>query len=362
VDLSALAAAGRPIRLQELAVFEYFENDDNDLSGLSLRYRVPRRFRERGEPNNSIATARRVGGLPFTTVGAYTAIEPIGGDVDFYRVELKAGSTFVAETLGLFSLGGPASGFDTLVGLFDAAGNLLAMNNDAGNGSQLSRLRYPIFTTGAYFLAVTSGLDRDFDGIEGVSGGRYVLSLSTLTGTEVTLGDDDFLEVTLPFAFPFQGSTYTSVFVNSNGSLTFGAGDIESAPAVPLFLDGPPRIAPLWTDLAPMYGGTIVLAQEPGSWSVEFRNIPEIGTITIDDNNTFKVTLSASGKIEVRYAQTANSALPRLVGITPGGGAADPGAIDLSSLSAPLPATGTTYEFFPRETTDIAFHTLTFVP
>jgi hypothetical protein len=362
VDLSVLAATGKPIPLKELAVFEYFEDDDNDLSGLSLRYRVPKRFRERGEPNNSIETARRVRGLPFRTEGEFTAIEPAGGDVDYYRVELTAGSTFIAETLGQFYVGGLTTGFNTLLGLFDAAGTLLYTNDDRGDGSQFSRLRYPVFDAGTYYLAVTAGGDRDFDGTGGATGGRYVLSLSVLAGTQLTLGDDDFLEVPLPFAFPFQGRTYTTVFVNSNGSLTFGAGDDSFQPTAQSFLDGPPRIAPLWADLAPMYGGTIVLTQGPGTWAVEFRNISEIGTITIDDNNTFKVTLSLSGAIEVQYAQTADSVLSRLVGITAGGGTPDPGATDLSSATAPLPVTGTTYEFFAPRTLDLAFRTLTFVP
>jgi hypothetical protein len=362
VDLSALAASDGLVRVRQATVFEYFEDEDNDLSGLTLRYRVRQAFPERAEPNDSIATARRVAALPFSTLSEFTAIEPRGGDVDYYRVELKAGTTFIAETLGDFLLGGHRTSFDTLLGLFDAAGTLLFTNDNRGDGSSLSLLRYPVFTAGTYYLAVGAHGDQDFDGTEGASGGRYVLSLSTASGTELKLGDDDYFEVPLPFAFPFQGHAYTSVFVNSNGSLTFGAGDYESRPSAALFLDGPPRIAALWADLAPMYGGTIVLTQEPNAWSVEFRNIPEIGTLTIDETNTFKVTLSAAGAIEVRYAQTANSWMPRLAGITPGGGALDPGGIDLSAAAGPLPALGTTYELFAPLETDLAFTTLTFVP
>ena len=361
VDLSAVAAAEGLIPVRQAALFEYFEDDDNDLTGLTLRYRVRESFPDRAEPNDTIATARRVTALPFSTAAEFTAIEPQGADVDYYRVELKAGTTFVGETLGDFQLGGHRTGFDTLLGLFDAAGRLLHTNDNRGDGSALSRLRYPVFTAGTYYLAVSAHGDSDFNGTAGTTGGRYVLSLSTLAGTELTLGDDDFTEVPLPFAVPFQGSTYTTVFVNSNGSLSFGAGDIESRPSVSLLLAGPPRIAALWTDLAPMYGGTIVITEEPGAWSVEFRNIPEIGTFTIEETNTFKVTLRASGAIEVRYAQTADSWLARLVGITPGGGAPDPGGIDLSA-AGPLPVLGTTYELFAPQETDLAFKTLTFVP
>lgn len=39
------------------------------------------------------------------------------------------------------------------------------------------------------------------------------------------LGDDDSREVQMNFEFPYFGRTYSSVFVGSNGYLTFGQGD-----------------------------------------------------------------------------------------------------------------------------------------
>ena len=63
-----------------------------------------------------------------------------------------------------------------------------------------------------------------------------------------TTGDDIFVGPrNLGFAFNYFGSPQTQVFVNSNGSLTFGAGstvyintDLASSPA---------RVAPFWDDL-----------------------------------------------------------------------------------------------------------------
>ncbi len=48
----------------------------------------------------------------------------------------------------------------------------------------------------------------------------------------VPLGDDDFVEVALPFALNFCGTDYTSVFVGSNGFLTFGTGDTDLSESV----------------------------------------------------------------------------------------------------------------------------------
>jgi hypothetical protein len=38
---------------------------------------------------------------------------------------------------------------------------------------------------------------------------------------DLTLADDDAVEVTLPFSFPFYGRSYNSVYLNSDGNLTF---------------------------------------------------------------------------------------------------------------------------------------------
>ena len=74
---------------------------------------------------------------------------------------------------------------------------------------------------------------------------------------DLHLGDDDFVEVDLPFGFPFCGRIYNSVFVGSNGFVTFGEGDRSWEENLEDFLNGPPRIAGLWDDLYPPRGGSI---------------------------------------------------------------------------------------------------------
>lgn len=73
---------------------------------------------------------------------------------------------------------------------------------------------------------------------------------------------------------------------------------------------------------------------------VHFVSVPEfIGTGT----NYFTVVLDRSGEINFEYGPTNRS--DALIGLTQGGGVADPGPTDLSEANK-LNATGTTYQLF----------------
>lgn len=347
VDLSSLIAPGQTINpTTATAVFEQFTESDNDLAGLELRFNAPNAFKDTGEPNDTFVQSTRVNLLPYSSVDRFTAIEPTGGDVDFFRVRLDPDFTFLAEIV--------SGDLDSLIGLFDEAGTLVASDDDGGAGL-LSKISYPVATGGTYYLGVTTFPDFGFTGAGG-SGGRFVLDMSSIQGFVLSLGDDDYEELALPFAFPFQGTAYTSIFVNSNGNLTFGSGDTDFSESVSEFLNDQPRIAPLWDDLNPSSAGSIVVSQTASSWTVSFEGVPEFFS-TI--GNTFAVTLTAGGDIEITYGATAGN--DGLVGITPGGGVADPGETDLSAAGA-LPASGTTYELFLTGEFDLDNLLLMFVP
>jgi hypothetical protein len=177
----------------------------------------------------------------------------------------------------------------------------------------------------------------------GATNGRYTLYINTYRGTPISIGDDATVPVTLGRPFSFQGQSRTSLFVNSNGNLSFGAGDTDFSPTVPEFLAGPPRIAPLWTDLDPtgFFGnpGLVLVDANARPAAVHFVSVSQFAS---SNPNYFTAELRDQGGITLKWGPTARGA--GLVGVTQGAGAADPGPRDLSKLG--LRPTGTTYENF----------------
>lgn len=326
---------------QDAAVYELLSGFDNDLANRTLDFkRVGKPFKDKFEPNNSVGAAKLVA-LPFNTANtdnSFTELRPLAGDVDYFRIkDLEEGTSLVVEVL--------TGQIDSVLAIYDGNGNQLAVDDDGGTGF-LSQLIFPVPADGDYFVAVSTWPDFDFDGVGGNTDltfgvGRYVLDASVIDGILLDLDDDDFEEVALQFSFPFNGTNYNSVFVNSNGNLTFGNGDTEFSETVSEFLSQEPRIAPLWDDLSPDQGGLVIADSKAGSFSVSFIDVPEFMTFNA---NSFAVTLDSSGDIAIIYGNVA--AVDGIAGVTPGGNiAGGPGAVDLSTAGS-LSAGGSAYEQF----------------
>ena len=323
------------------AVFEQFSAADNDLAGYELRFtNLHRGFDDVFESNGSIADAERIH-LPFSTedVGRFSAIDTAGGDVDYYRFRAQAGDILAIELV--------RGNFDSTLGVFDAAtGDLLIADDDSGNGL-LSRLLLQINVDLDLAVAVSAFPDLDFTG-DGVGGGRYVLYVNRYRGELLPAGDDTSTEVPIPFFFPYQGTNRTSVFVNSNGNMTFGASSTDFSETVPEFLAGPARIAPLWDDLDAR-GGLVIAERSPISLTLHYVSVPEFLTTS---PNYFSTTLVVGGFLALDWGPTGRS--DALVGLTRGGGVADPGESDLSNT--PLLRTNrTVYDQFVVSAGDDGF-------
>jgi hypothetical protein len=132
------------------------------------------------------------------------------------------------------------------------------------------------------------------------------------------LDDDDSRAVALPWAFPFFGASYTAIYVNSDGNLTFGESDTSSSErSLGRMTSGPPRISPLFDDLDPSRtaGGVRVLADET-RLVVSWVAVPEWQDSGLGARQTFQATLYRDGRIAFSYSGI--NAASAVVGISPG--------------------------------------------
>lgn len=174
------------------------------------------------------------------------------------------------------------------------------------------------------------------------------------------MGDDDTREVRLPFAFPFFGVIYHALFVNSDGNLTFTAGDNLSAErSMARLIGGPPRIAALFTDLDPSRSRRGVrVIPEPGRFVVIWDEVPlyvEFGTGAVQ---RFQVTLYPDGRIEFSYP--AVSVQEAVTGIAPGNFQGTLSVVSFSEGSSQEYAGGVAERFTQTPGVDIVMAALRF--
>ena len=105
------------------------------------------------------------------------------------------------------------------------------------------------------FAPVRARAGAEIDGIDIIFNGF-------IAGELLPLRDESSIELSLPFTFSMCGTRYHEVFVNSNGTLTFGAPLVDFSESVPEFLAGRPQIAGLWDDLDPSGGGEIFFTED----------------------------------------------------------------------------------------------------
>ncbi len=91
-----------------------------------------------------------------------------GGDMDFFSIDLMEGEILMAATTPLEEL---FTMPDTILGLFDDAGMLLALNDNAGSSDPDdlednlgSKIEYQAPEDATYYIGVTGFDDFDFDG------------------------------------------------------------------------------------------------------------------------------------------------------------------------------------------------------
>jgi hypothetical protein len=193
-------------------------------------------------------------------------------------------------------------------------------------------------------VADANPMDLDGSGVQfkrkkkGVTTSPFGGGINLERGEKIAIGDDDTVEIDLAFSFRFFGRSYRKAFLNSDGNLTFGAGDSASSErSLARFLNGPARIAPFFDDLDPTTSagdGGVYVDNRDDLLRVTWFEVTEFfdsATGGQANSNTFQVTLFKNGRVTVAFGDM--DAQEAVVGVSPGGS----DLLDLLDLSSELP-------------------------
>jgi hypothetical protein len=125
-------------------------------------------------------------------------------------------------------------------------------------------------------------------------------------GTPVYLDDDDYAgPISIGFTFPFYDNNYSSLYIGSNGVLTFSGGD-ETYTNTNIPNSSQPNnfIAMYWDDLDPYSGGNIYYYRDTSNnrFIVSFVGVPFYYLWYGTGSATFEAVLYPDGDIELNYA------------------------------------------------------------
>jgi len=118
-------------------------------------------------------------------------------------------------------------------------------------------------------------------------------------GTEIELGDDDYMLVKLggQATVSIFGSVFASFFVGSNGFITFTEGDDDYSESLADHFRTL-RISILFNDLNPSGGGLVSAKQLADRVAVTWENVPEYSG---SGSNTFQVEMFLDGRIQLSW-------------------------------------------------------------
>ncbi len=170
-----------------------------------------------------------------------------------------------------------------------------------------------------------------------ISGGTTI-SAWTPTDSFLDPGDEGTFSLPLGFNFTWYGQTFTTVNVNTNGFIAFGAGCTQNC--FPSAVTGVPNplntvhnfVAPWWDDFDLTLQGSVVYTTSATQAEIEFRSARHwlnSGTVT------FKITITAAGAIQVHYGTASGSGLGAVNGFENAAGTA--GATLFACPAAPFP-------------------------
>jgi len=126
--------------------------------------------------------------------------------------------------------------------------------------------------------------------------------------TNWNAGDDDTIQISIGFNFPFNGATYNQVWINSNGMLSFSSSNTEYYNRQLPRTNESQSIYPYWDDLYRRDGGTIKY-DTLGTGDNEHLVIhwKRVRHYSRSGRYTFQVILYKDGTIRFRYDSSSDA-------------------------------------------------------
>ncbi|RKY16728.1 MAG: hypothetical protein DRQ55_17390 [Planctomycetota bacterium] len=142
------------------------------------------------------------------------------------------------------------------------------------------------------------------------------LPVSSVGATVLSLSDDDSEQVSLTGgnSVLLYGVPYSSVWVGSNGYVTFGQSDTDYTESLSDHFDTP-RVSALFDDLNPSTGGSVSTLQTAESLVITWFQVEQYST---GDQNTFQAELFFDGRLRLSWAALGSS--DSVVGLSAGSG------------------------------------------
>ena len=139
---------------------------------------------------------------------------------------------------------------------------------------------------------------------------------STSGATTVAAGDDTSTKVTLSGTSKvlLYGTSYASIYVSSNGYLTFTGSDGSYNPSTTTHFNQP-RISALFDDLDATSQGTVSWSQLSDRVAVTWSNVPQYNTT---NSNNLQIEMFFDGRIRITCLAIADT--KGLIGLSAGGG------------------------------------------
>jgi len=127
-------------------------------------------------------------------------------------------------------------------------------------------------------------------------------------------GDDSCWPYTLPFNFPFYGTNYTTIYISSNGLITFLSPDSSYSNSISA-LAGKLAIAPAWDDWVTDEPNDIYMWQNSTHVGIRWYVRPYGSSIVAN----FETMLSMNGQIQFNYGYN-NGTVSTTIGVSNGAG------------------------------------------